>query len=111
MSEDKKINIKEFAAVEMKVGTITEVVAVPNTDKLLKLQVDFGDDTRQIVSGIADRVSPDYLIGKQCPFVTNLEPRTIRGVESNGMIMAVGTDNSFSLLHPHQSVENGATIR
>jgi len=129
--ENNQIDIKTFASVVMKVGTILSAEVVPDTDKLLKLEVDFGlkepvktegssdqettaleeREIRQIVSGIADRVTPEYLIGKQCPFVVNLAPRTIRGVESNGMIMAVGSDDSFALLHPHIPVSNGAKIR
>lgn len=95
------INIEDFKKIEMAVGKILSAEKVPDTDKLLKLSVDLGEENpRQIISGIALYFpEPDALVGKKCMFATNLEPRTIRGLESNGMIMAVSTDDGkFSLL-------------
>ena len=105
------ITYDDFAKLEIRIGTIRSIVKVPETDKLFKLEVDFGNEVRQIVSGIADRVDADYLQGKQCPFITNLEPRIIRGVESNGMILAVGSEEEFALLHPHVAVKDGVAVR
>lgn len=68
-------------------------------------------EIRQILSGIAQWYRPEDLIGKQCPFVTNLAPRVIRGLESNGMILAVGVGESAVLLHPDKSVEPGSALR
>ena len=111
-SESKStIEFSDFQKLEIKIGTIKSVERVPDTDKLYRLEVDFGHEVRQIVSGIADRIAPEDLVNTQSPFITNLAPRTIRGVESNGMIMAVGSENSFAILHPHQPVEAGATVR
>ena len=104
------INIDDFKKVELVVGKILSVEKVEDTDKLLKLSVDLGEESpRQIVSGIA-LYFPDYevLVGKKCMFVANLEPRTIRGIESNGMILAISTpDNDFSLLEPNDNIPVG----
>ncbi len=106
------INIDQFKEVEIRVGTILTAEPVEGADKLLKLSVDFGEaEPRQILSGIREFVSPESMIGKQFPFVTNLEPRTIRGHVSNGMILAVGEGESFSLLSPTNSVPPGSRAR
>lgn len=68
-------------------------------------------DVRQILSGIAQWYKPEDLVGKQCPFVTNLAPRVIRGLESNGMILAVGAGESAVLLHPDRPIEPGSALR
>lgn len=97
------ISIDQFAQVEIRLGKICSVEKVPDADKLLKLSVDFGEDTpRQVISGIAPYLpDPQVLVEKVCPFVTNLEPRTIRGLESHAMIVAVHTeDGKFSILEP-----------
>lgn len=104
------INIEEFKKVELVVGKILSAEKVPDTDKLLKLSVDLGEAApRQIVSGIS-LYFPDcsVLIGKKCMFVANLEPRQIRGLESQGMILAVSTeDGKFSLLEPQDEIPAG----
>ncbi len=108
------INIEDFKKVELAVGKILSAEKVPDTDKLLKLSVDLGEEApRQIISGIATYF-PDLndLIGKKCMFVANLEPRTIRGLESNGMILAVSTDEGkFSLLSPNDEIPVGTRAR
>src|SRR3954470_1272990 len=99
----ERINIDEFAKIEVQVGTVVRAERVPDTDKLLRLMVDFAEEAgpRQIVSGIAAYVSePESLIGKQLAFVTNLEPRMLRGLESNGMLFAVGDGDTFAFLSP-----------
>jgi methionyl-tRNA synthetase len=90
MSEEK-ISIDQFKNVEIKIGKILSVEIVPDADKLLKLSVDMGEEEpRQILSGIRMYFEePQILVGKKVPFVANLAPRTIRGLESNGMILAV----------------------
>jgi len=108
------INIEDFAKVEIKIGAILSAEKVENADKLLRLVVDFGEEApRQIVSGIsAYYPEPEMLVGKKCAFCTNLEPRTIRGLESNGMIMAVSTeDGKFSLLEVGQDIPPGTKIK
>lgn len=104
------ISIDDVSAVEIKLGTILEAALVPNTDKLIQLTVDFGEEKRTIVSGIAHRVDPEYMVGKQFPFITNLEPRTIRGVESNGMILAASSGEELALLCPHKEMPAGTRV-
>ncbi len=99
----------DFSKVEIRVGKILSVEEVPETDKLLKLMVDFGEETpRQIISGIKHKVAdPQALVGIKTTFVTNLEPRMIKGLESNGMLFAVGGDEHFSFLTPTEDVPPG----
>ncbi|MDQ3076135.1 MAG: hypothetical protein M3Q34_03330 [bacterium] len=120
------IKIEDFIKVDLRVGQILSVEKVPDTDKLLKLSVDLGPiskegesdvkegrDIRQIVSGIA-LYFPDIgvLVNKKCMFVANLEPRMIRGLESQGMILAVSTsDNKFSLLSPNDEIPAGTRAK
>ncbi len=94
----------------MKVGTVRSAERVPDSNKLLRLVVDFGEEAgpRQIVSGIAKYVEdPVSLIEKQLAFVTNLEPRSLAGLESNGMLFAVGDADSFAFLTPDRPVPPG----
>jgi methionyl-tRNA synthetase len=108
------INIDDFAKIELRVGKILTAEKVPETDKLLRLTVDFGEETsRQIVSGIALYFpDPLALIGTKCAFCTNLEPRTIKGLESQGMIMAVSApDGQFSLLKVGEDIPVGTKVK
>jgi len=110
--QKERISIGEFSKIEVKVGTVRSAERVPDTDKLLRLAVDFGEEggPRQIISGIAAYVSePASLVGRQLAFVTNLEPRTIRGLESDGMLFAVGSDESFAFLTPDREVPPGTS--
>lgn len=112
MDDKPRISIDEFGKIEVKVGTVRGAEQVPETDKLLKLTVDFNEKSgpRQIISGIAAYVAePESLIGRQLAFVTNLEPRTIRGLESNGMLFAVGSGESFAFLTPDREVPSGTS--
>jgi methionyl-tRNA synthetase len=108
------ISIEDFKKVDIAVGEILSAEKVPETDKLLKLSVDLGEGSpRQIVSGIS-LYFPDcnVLIGKKCMFVINLEPRTIRGLESNGMLFAVSdNEGRFSLLEPNADMPAGARAK
>lgn len=104
------ITFEEFSKIEVRVGTVVSAEKVPETDKLLKCVVDFGEETgpRQIVSGISMYVpEPQTLIGKQFAYVTNLEPRVIKGIESNGMLFAVGDAETFAFLTPSNPVPPG----
>ena len=106
------ISIDEFSKIEVKVGTVQSAERVPETDKLLRLVVDFGEESgpRQIVSGINAYVNePEDLVGRQLAFVTNLEPRMIRGLESNGMLFAVGSDDTFAFLTPDRRIPPGTS--
>ena len=106
------ISFDDFKKADMRVGTVTFAEHVPETDKLLRLEVDFGEDKkRQIVSGIAEYVTPEDITGRQLLFVINLEPRIIRGLASNGMLMAVGEGETFSLITPTKQVAPGSQVR
>lgn len=108
---EPKISIEDFSKIEMMVGEIISAEKVENADRLLRLEVDFGDHKRQIVSGIAEYFQPDDLIGHKNPFVTNLKPRTIKGLESNGMIMAAkDKKGNFSLLSVDSKIQNGTKL-
>jgi methionyl-tRNA synthetase len=117
MSENKtenKISIDDFKKVDIKVGKILSAEKVPETDKLLRLSVDLGEaEPRQIVSGISMYFpDPSKLVGKKCAFVANLEPREIRGLVSNGMIMGVSTeDGKFSLLEASEEIPPGTSAK
>jgi methionine--tRNA ligase beta chain len=94
----EKISIDEFKKVEIRIGEILAVEPVDGSEKLLKLKVSFGDEERQVVSGIA-KYFPELgaLIGKRCAFVTNLEPRTLMGLESQAMILATSDEERIYL--------------
>lgn len=130
------ISIDDFKKVEIKIGRIISAEKVADTDKLLKLSVDFGlksatpdtdgspehsttpnglgeeRDIRQIISGIAQHFQNlEVLVGKSCPFVVNLEHRLIKGLKSEGMIMAVGNQNGFfSLLEANKDTPPGSSV-
>ena len=108
------ISIDDFKKIEIRTGKILNVEKVPETDKLLKLTVDLGEESpRQIVSGISEYFPDEsVLLGKKCMFVANLEPRIIRGIESQGMILAVSTDEGkFSLLEPAEDIPVGTKAK
>lgn len=107
------ISFDDFKKLNIKIGTIVSAERVPDTDKLIRLMVDLGEEeSRQILSGIAEYTECDSLIGKKFPFIINLEPRVIRGLESNGMILAVSSeDGLFSFLEPSSDVPAGSSIR
>lgn len=106
------INYEDFAKLDIRIGTIMEAEIVPDANKLLKLKVSFGEEVRQIVSGIREYYpEPNELVGKQCPFLFNLAPRTIKGLESQGMILAVDEDPGFALLQSSVEVKTGAKVR
>ncbi|NBD73908.1 methionine--tRNA ligase subunit beta [Patescibacteria group bacterium] len=110
--EDPTISIDDFVKVELTVGEILSAERVENADKLLRLSVDVGEgEPRQIVSGIAPWFpDPEELVGMRVPFVTNLAPRTIRGLESNGMILAAKDGDAFSLLPVDPAIRAGTRL-
>lgn len=104
------INIDEFKKVEIRIGKVTEATKVENADKLLKLQVDFGDFKRQILSAIAEWYNPEDLEGKKLPFIVNLETRVMRGEEPQGMLMAMDTEDKPVLLIPAEDIPEGTLV-
>jgi|SRR3989344_2147296 len=106
------INIDDFAKVEMRVGTVLEAQEVEGSEKLIKLSVDLGEEEPRIVlTGVKEWYSPEEFVGKQFVFVSNLEPRPMMGMESQGMIMAAGGEDKPILLVPQEKIANGAKIR
>ena len=106
------ISFDDFKNADLRVGTVCVAEHVPETDKLLRLEVDFGEDNhRQIVSGISEYITPEEIIGRQLLFIVNLEPRIIRGLVSNGMLLAVGEGDSFSVMVPSKQVAPGSRVR
>ncbi|MFA5996144.1 MAG: methionine--tRNA ligase [Candidatus Paceibacterota bacterium] len=106
-----KISIDEFSKIEVSIGTVRSAERVPETDKLIKCIVDFGEESgsRTIVSGVAEYTMAEDLVGRQLAYVTNLEPRVIKGIESNGMLFAVGSGESFAFLTPDREVPPGTS--
>lgn len=106
------IKYDDFAKLEIKIGTIVSAEKMEGADKLLILKVDLNEEKpRQILAGIAEFIDPESLTGKQIPIIANLEPRTLRGYESQGMILAIGTDDGFALLHPSEKVKAGSEVK
>ena len=108
-----KISIEDFAKVEMRVGQILTAEPVVGAQKLLKLTVDIGSEVRQVVAGIAEHYKPEQLVGMKVVIVVNLQPRKLRGVESNGMIVAasVGPEGKPVLVTFKEEVEVGARLK
>ena len=105
------IQFEDFTKLDIRVGTILEAQKVPKTKKLLQLKVDVGIDLRTIVSGIAESFSPEEIIGQQVTVLTNLAPRKIRDVESQGMILMTDTpDGKLAFVEPEREVQNGQQI-
>ena len=106
------VNFDQFATMDIRVGTIMEAERVAKTKKLLKLKIDTGLDQRTIVSGIAEYFEPEQIIGKQVSVLINLEPREIKGILSQGMIlMAENSDGNLSFVAPRTAIYNGSVIR
>ncbi len=102
---------EEFEKMDIRTATVLEAERVPKTDKLLKLTIDTGIDKRTIVSGIAEFYTPEAMVGKQICILANLKPRTIRGIESHGMIlMAKQGDGTMRFITPQEVLANGAIV-
>ena len=113
MEEEKGIiNYDDFAKLDLRVGTIKKVEEIEGADKLYKLSVEIGKDKRTICAGIKEHYSKDELKGKQVVVVCNLEPRKMRGVESQGMLLAAVSDDhkKVILLSPEKKADSGWKI-
>jgi methionyl-tRNA synthetase len=107
-----KISIDDFLKVELRVAQVKVAERVPKADKLLRLEVDLGNETRQILAGIAESYTPESLIGRKVVIVANLAPRKLRGLESNGMIVAASTADGKAILAGFlEDVEIGAKLK
>lgn len=97
-TDGAKISIDDFAKVELRVGVVKVAERVPKADKLLRLEIDIGTEVRQVVAGIAEAYAPETLIGRKVVIVANLAPRKLRGLESNGMIVAASLEGGKPVL-------------
>jgi methionyl-tRNA synthetase len=109
-SSDNLIAIEDFAKVELKVAEVKSAEKVPKADKLLKLSIQIGEEKRQIVAGIAEFYQPEALVGKKIIVVTNLKPAKLRGIESNGMLLAAQKKKNLTLLTVDSDIPSGAKI-
>jgi methionyl-tRNA synthetase len=111
-SDTGKISIDDFAKVELRVAQIKVAERVPKADKLLRLEVDLGYEQRQILAGIAEAYTPESLVGRKVVIVANLAPRKLRGLESNGMIVAASLEGGRPVLAGFlEDVEIGARLK
>jgi methionine--tRNA ligase beta chain len=104
------ITFDDFKKIELKVAKILSAEKIEESDKLIKLQVDLGSEQRQLVAGIGLSYSPEDLIGKSVVMITNLEPRMIRGIESQGMLLAAGAMDNPVLLTVDREIASGAEV-
>ncbi|HSA04920.1 MAG TPA: methionine--tRNA ligase, partial [Tenuifilaceae bacterium] len=106
------ISYDDFSKMDIRIGKVLEAERVPKTQKLMKLKVDTGIDTRTLVSGIAEHFTPEQVVGRQVSILVNLEPRSIKGIESHGMIlMAEDADGKLKFVQPSDEVANGSTVK
>jgi methionine--tRNA ligase beta chain len=106
------VNIEDFQKLEIRIGRVKSVEKVEGADRLLKFIFDIGGEDRQIISGIAESYpDPSMLVGREVPIIVNLEPRTIKGFESNGMVLAADSDGMPVLLHPERDVPTGSLVK
>lgn len=105
------ISFEDFQKLDLRVAKITETEKVEGADKLLKLQIDMGGKQKQIVAGIAEYYNAEELVGREIVVVVNLEPRTLKGVESQGMLLAADENGKPVLLMPDKEVPPGTKIR
>jgi len=106
------ISFQEFQDVDLRVGTIREAEVIEESEKLLRLEVDIGEKTRQIIAGIKRHVAEvDELVGIEVVVVANLEPAELFGFESQGMLLAAQDDAGLSVISPRSDVANGASVQ
>jgi len=109
--QKENISFDDFCGMDIRVGTITEAEKVKKTKKLLKLIIDTGLDIRTVVSGISEHYKPEDIIGEQVSILVNLAPRTIKGIESQGMVlMAEDKDGTLRFIKPSKASSNGSII-
>ncbi|MCX5707208.1 MAG: methionine--tRNA ligase subunit beta [Candidatus Omnitrophica bacterium] len=105
------VTIDDFRKIELKVAQIKEVSEHPNADKLLILTLDVGDKTKQVVAGIRNFYSKETLIGKYVVVVDNLEPALLRGVESQGMVLAASDESGIVIIIPEKPLKLGSIVK
>ncbi len=110
-AEEELIDISDFQKIKLKTAKVISAEKLKKSKKLLKLQVDTGDDKRQIIAGIAEHYEPEYLIGKTIVVVSNLKPAKLMGEDSNGMMLAASKDGKLFFVSPEQEIGEGATVK
>jgi methionine--tRNA ligase beta chain len=107
----RMITFDDFKKLEIRIGKIIFAEKVEGADKLLRLEIDFGAEKRQLVAGIAETYQSDRIVGREVPVLVNLEPRKIKGIESQGMMLAADVEGKPILLHPDEEVPPGCIVR
>ena len=107
----EEISFEDWSKLDIRIGKVLKAEKVEGTDKLMKLEIDIGNEERQVVAGIADVYKTEDLIGREIPILLNLKAKAIKGVESKGMILAVVVDEKAVLLHPEKEVPVGSKVR
>ena len=105
------VSFEEFKKLEIRIAKVLEIKEHPNADKLFILKIDTGEKQKQIVAGIRNLYKKEDLLGKQIVVIDNLEPVTIRGVSSEGMLLAAQGDDTISVLIPDRSIKTGTKVK
>lgn len=110
--DEQHISYDDFAKLDIRIGRVVAAEPIDGADKLIKCTVDFGDfGTRTIVSGIKEWKTPEELVGRQLPYIVNLAPRMLRGVESQGMLLAASDEHGVALINPEREVPPGTKLK
>jgi methionine--tRNA ligase beta chain len=110
-AELELIGIEDFAKVQLRVGKIVAAERVEKSEKLVKLKVDIGTETRQVVAGIGKSYTPEQLLDKSIVIVANLKPAKLMGVESQGMLLAASAGDMLSVVTPDREIKPGAKVK
>ena len=105
------VSIKDFQQLEIRIAQVCDAQPHPNADRLYVLKIKVGETEKQIVAGIRTSYAADQLVGKKVVVINNLEPATIRGVESQGMLLAASDERGHSILIPDRDISSGAQVR
>ena len=105
------ISFEDFQKIDLRVAKVLQAEKIENSSKLIKLEIDLGQEKRTIVAGIGEKYSPEELIGQLIIIVTNLEPKEIKGIKSEGMLLAVDSQNGPVLVVPLEQVFPGEKVR
>jgi methionyl-tRNA synthetase len=106
-----RISLADFQKIDLRVAEVIEAEKVPKSKKLLKLTVKVGDETRTLVAGIAEHYAPEAMVGRKVVIVANLEPATLMGVESNGMVLAGSSESALGLVALDRDLPPGAKVK
>ena len=102
--------IEDFHNLDIRIGKVLTAERVRGTDKLIRLEIDFGTEQRQVLTGMAEFFEPSHFVGKEIPVLLNITPKTLKGLESQGMILAADVNGTPTLLHPEKEVPPGTPI-